>query len=100
MENEDSYISLRKSLDSFSDVALNEFALIKSDAGKQEFSDFVSDKVKGLLREIAIKQQAEWRKLNPDRAKDFQAHAEKLSENPALSCPPGFHEVDGICVRI
>lgn len=53
-----------------------------------------------LLGEIAIERQAEWHKLNPVRAKQFQAHAEKLLENTASGCPPGFQEVDGICVRI
>lgn len=109
MANNDSYISLRKSLDSFSDVALAEFALIeldneknsiKSDEETKKFSDFVSNKVTGLLEEIAARQQAEWLRLNTVRAKKFKAHADELLKNARSACPPGFHEVNGHCIPI
>jgi hypothetical protein len=100
MSPEDSYIILRKSLDSFSDVALTEFDLIESDDEKQEFSEFVLKKVKEFLNEIAVAHQHEWKKLNPVRARQFQAHAERLSEKKSSGCPPGFQEIDGICVRV
>lgn len=102
MTNNDSYISLRKSLDSFNDVALAQFALFESDVEKKKFSDFVSNKVKELLAQIAKDNDVEWKKLNPAQAEKLAAHAARMSANdPKLSgCPPGFVEVDGMCVRI
>ncbi len=109
MSNNDSYISLRKSLDSFRDVALAEFALIeldneknpiKSDEETKKFSDFVSNKVTGLLEEIAAKHHVEWGRVNTISAKKFEEHAKELLKNARSACPPGFQEVNGHCIRI
>lgn len=100
MTKDESFISMRKSLDSFTDVALAEFDLIESEQGKEEFSGFVLKKVKEFLSQIAAQHQAEWLRLNPARAKQFETHAENLLTPSKLGCPPGFQEVGGICVRI
>lgn len=99
----DSYISLRKSLDSFRDVALTQYALSKSDAEKEEFSDQVSNKVKDFLKEVSSEYKAEWEKVNdPAYAKKAGKYLKELLENPEgfSSCPPGFILVDGICIPI
>jgi hypothetical protein len=100
MENDDPYVSLRKSLDSFCDVALTEFDLLKSEQAKKEFSEFVRAKVKEFLAALAKSQQDEWNALDEVRAAQFRAHADSLLAKQAPGCPPGFHEVDGICVRV
>lgn len=101
MENKDLYVSFRKSLDSYVDVVLTEIELIEGETEKEKFAAAVTDKVKELLGEIAVRQQAGWRKLNAAQSQKFAAHAEALlSANAPSECPPGFINVDGICVRI
>ncbi len=102
-----SYLQLRQSLDSFTDVVLAEFDLSEPGTDRKEICDFVSGMVQGLLRGIAAKRRNNWRKINSSRSKDFEKHAADLkesansaNENGFLSCPPGFIEVDGICVPI
>ena len=104
-----SYVSLTQTLDAFRDLALTEFALIeldhKKDAAKsaeetRKFAEFVLDVVRGFRRQIAVDHQQEWLRLNPIRAKQFNDHIASLSEPKSAICPPGFHEVGGVCVRI
>ncbi len=102
-----SYIKLRQSLDSFCDVVLAEFDLGEPDADRKHICDFVSGSVQKLLRTIAEMRQDHWKNLSHSRSKDFEKHANDLKEsaNPAKTdgfsaCPPGFIEVDGICVPI
>lgn len=102
MEDKETYNRLRKSLDSLKDVALAEIELIQSEPEKIEFANFVTERVKGLLKKIAAERQEEWKKLAADGDIKVQRHVEALSsaeEMPSL-CPPGFVEVDGICVRL
>ena len=100
MENKDVYTSMRNSLDSLRDVMLAELRLIDSEEGKIAFADFATGKVKGWLKEIAKARKKEWEKMNNAQSKKFQSHAEALLSNPSKACPPGFIEVDGICVPI
>lgn len=100
MENEDTYISLRKSLDSLRDVALADYALIETDAGKKHFSDFVTEKVNEFLRKNALMRREEWERVADSRAEAYTKHAQELLANKPSICPPGFQEIDGICVPI
>jgi len=102
-----SYLRLRQSLDSFTDVVLAEFDLGKPGTDRKEICDFVSGMVQGLLRGIATKRQSHWREINFSRAEDFERHAADLKKAATLAnasvvsaCPPGFVEVNGICVPI
>lgn len=154
--DKNSYIKLRQSLDSLSDVALAEFDLSTSRTERKDISEFVSKKVREIIKEIGVLRGELWDVVNPARAKEFAIHscqligseelakhssklseaeefvtarAEKilalapeeqqkelereltedekeLEELSRLSrggighCPPGFVEVDGICVPI
>ncbi|MEP7074561.1 MAG: hypothetical protein ABI878_02025 [Acidobacteriota bacterium] len=109
MIDKESFISLTQTLDSLRDLALAEFALIELDNAKdatkstketKEFAEFVLKAVQGLRGDIAVKHQQEWIRLNPSRAKDFAAHIAGLEKSVSASCPPGFHEVGGVCVRV
>ncbi len=100
MPNKDSYIKLRKSLDSLSSVSLAEYNLLETEIDKQEFTDFVTKQVEQFLKEVAVRHSAEWRKSGHKRAKQFTEHAKSLEAEMPTQCPPGFHEVDGICVPI
>ena len=92
MENEEAFISLRKSLDSFRDVALAEYAWIKNDAEKEDYSYFVTETVKQFLKDNRAKREAAWREL-------IGSDGQFLEKESSL-CPPGFIEIDGICVPI
>lgn len=100
MENEDSYIGMRKSLDSLRDVALADYALIETSEGKKRFSDFVTKKVQAFLKENAQLSRNVWKKVADSRAEEYTKHAQELLAEESSLCPPGFHEVDGICVPI
>ncbi len=100
MENEDPYISMRKSLDSFRDVALADYALIESDAGKKHFSDFVTEKVKAFLTDNKRLSRNVWEKVADSRAEAHTKQAQELSAEEFSLCPPGFREENGICVPI
>ena len=99
----DSYISLRKSLDAFSNVALAQYALSKSDAEKKEFSDEVFNKVKEFLHEVSSDYKTEWADVDdPAYAEKMEKYIEELLANPEAfsACPPGFRDENGICVPI
>ncbi len=101
MEDKETYIRLSKSLDSLRDVALAEIELIESEGEKTGFANFVINNVKELLEEIARSREQEWLQLNVPQAEKFKKHAQVLlSLNAPSACPPGFVEVDGICVRL
>ena len=100
MENEEAYISMRKSLDSLRDVALADYALIESDAGKKHFSDFVTEKVKAFLKENALLSRNVWDMVADDRAEALTNHAQELLAKQSSMCPPGFREENGLCVPI
>jgi hypothetical protein len=101
MKNKDAYTSMRNSLDSLRDVALAEIRLIESEDEKTKFADFITKKVIGWLDEIADERRDEWAGMNDSQIKKYQTHAELLSLNhPSAACPPGFIEIDGICVPI
>jgi hypothetical protein len=101
MKDKEAYIRLSQSLDSLRDVAFAEIRLIESEAGKTQFSNFVTGKVKVLLGEIAKQQKDAWLKVNNAQAQKFIDHAQALlSAKAPSSCPPGFVEVNGICVPI
>jgi hypothetical protein len=100
MPNKDSYIKLRKALDSFSGVALAEYNLKDTDENKERFVEFVNKKVKNFLGELVERETKKWLLLAPKRAEEFENHAKVLIAERFPQCPPGFHEVDGICVPI
>ena len=100
MPDKDLYIKLRKTLDSLSNVALAEYNLKETDENKQIFVDFVNEKVKNFLGELADRETKEWLSLASKRAKEFEDHAKVLIGERFPQCPPGFIEVDGICVPI
>jgi hypothetical protein len=104
MANNDALNGLKKSLDSFSDVALAEFALTeldnekdpnKSDKEQQEFADSMRKKVIAFLEDNRDERRPVWDRVEVTHAKDFKAPAGTKSS----LCPPGFHEEGGICVR-
>jgi len=100
MEDKEKYISLTKSLDSLRDVALAEIRLIESEKEKTEFAEFMRIGVIRWLGEIAQERGSRWKEMNDAQSKKFAKHAETLLSNPSADCPPGFIEVDGICVPI
>ncbi len=110
MVDKDSFITLTQTLDSLRDVVLAEFALTELDnekdtaKSKEETQKFAGDmliRIQELVKKIASSQQAEWLRLNPIRAKDFEAHVKILRESKeAGPCPPGFESVGGVCVRM
>lgn len=100
MEDKETYTGLTKSLDSLRDIILAEVRLIETEEEKTEFADFATKRVKAWIKEIAEKRRDEWRKMNSIHSKKFQNHAELLLSNPSEACPPGFIEIDGICVPI
>src|SRR5215203_4164338 len=100
MKDKEKYAGLRKSLDSLRDVALVEIELIEGESKKAEFVDFMTEKVKGWLKEIALVRGKAWKEMKKAQSEKFQRHAATLLSNPSSDCPPGFIEVDGICVRL
>lgn len=106
MENEEAYINMRKSLDSMRDVALADYALIESAEDKKIFADFVTESVRAFISANAENHRDLWHNAEGGRAKAFTEHAEDLLLDEAFSkavtpnCPPGFKEVDGLCVPI
>ena len=100
MSNKDSYIKLRKSLDSFSNTILAEYDLKETDEQKQKFTDSIHERVKEFISKLSKLEQSNWRRLGQLRAKEFEEHAKDLTSQKHSNCPPGFIEVDGICVPI
>jgi hypothetical protein len=100
MEDKEKYIGLTKSLDSIRDVALAEIRLIESEEERTKFADFVTERAKLLLSDIADKRRQKWWEMNDAQSKKFQQHAQELLLNPSTACPPGFREENGICVPI
>lgn len=100
MEDKETYTGLTKSLDSLRDIILAEIRLIESEDEKTDFADFATGRVKLWIKEIAGERRDEWVKMNNAQSEKFQKHAELLLSNPSKNCPPGFIEVDGICVPI
>ncbi len=90
----DSYCKLRESLDALRDSVLVQYTLCHSGNARTKFTDDVEAGVKNFLNDIvqtpAFKQ--EW--ISQNRA--FLADV----SNAKAGCPPGFVEVDGMCVRI
>jgi hypothetical protein len=102
IENEASYISLRKSLDSLRDVVLTDYSLFETAAEKKHFSDTVTKKIMEFLQFNSKKNQTMWDQVSENRAKAHSSHAQSLMqarEMPVL-CPPGFREENGLCVPI
>jgi hypothetical protein len=91
MENETAFISLSKSLDSFREVVLSDYAMIEDSEEKAKYSDFVTEKVKLFLIDNAEDRRESWKKAG--------GSPELLAGRPAL-CPPGFVEVDGLCIPV
>lgn len=110
ISDRDNFIVLTQKLDSLRDLAITEFSLIellhkdepeKSAAETKKFVDFVSRKAREFRQEMAVDHQKEWKSLHPQKIKLFDQHIAMLSDPaPSAPCPPGFHEVDGVCVRI
>ncbi|MGC2236592.1 MAG: hypothetical protein WA584_10550 [Pyrinomonadaceae bacterium] len=107
VSHKDLYIQLRQALNSFSDVVILEFEKTISPSDREEFSGKILGKIQKLLNEIADDRQFMWRNLNSSRANDFEKHANDLRElakeanrDKVSACPPGFIEIDGICVPI
>jgi hypothetical protein len=100
MPNKDSYIKLRKALDSITNVSLAEYDLLETVVDKKNFVDFVSTQIEQFLNDVASNHRHEWETQGLVRAKQFEAHAVELNAKEFSRCPPGFHEVDGICVPI
>ena len=115
--DKNSYLKLRKALDSFSDVALIEFDLFESKADREEIAEFVEQKIIEMLDEIAVKRQVGWLGVNNERAEKLEEHARKLRASATAArardgvvpekgsaefegCPPGFVLINGICVPI
>lgn len=110
ISDRDNFISVTQTLDSLRDLAITEFSLIelfhkdnpeKSAEETKKFFEFVLKKAQDFRQEIATSHQEEWKRINPQKIPIFEKHIEKISD-PATGgpCPPGFHEVDGVCVRV
>jgi hypothetical protein len=101
MEDKETYTNLTKTLDSLRDMVLAEIRLIKTEEEKVEFAEFMTEKVNGWRKDLASDRRAFWKQINASMAGKLRSHAtELLSANPPLSCPPGFVEVEGVCVPI
>jgi hypothetical protein len=103
--DKNSYLKLRQSITSLSDVVLAEFDMSKSEDDRRFISDFVSVKITSMLEEIAKKREVEWRSLSISRAEQFEQHAVDLRKaakdtKKGAPCPPGFVKVNGNCVPI
>ncbi len=91
----DSYCRLREALDAFRDSALVQYTLFKTLPAREKFSADVEESVKTFQNEF-IKtddNKVAWEK------DDDKAFLTALANSKA-GCPPGFVEVDGMCVRI
>lgn len=100
MANETEYINLRKTLDSFRAVVLADYDLFRTSEEKTKFSDLVTEKIKTFLMDNSVDNQEMWVKAADRRALEHSDHAEALLAKDFALCPPGFKEVDGICVPI
>lgn len=105
MTNKDAFMSLKKSLDSFSNVALAEFALVeldnennpkKSNVEQHEFANSMRNRVITFLNENAEDRRSVWDRVEVTHAKDFTAPPAGTFKSSM--CPPGFHEEGGLCV--
>jgi hypothetical protein len=101
MENEEAYISLRKSLDSLSNVLITDYGLFDTTEEREKFSQDATEEIIRFIERNAHKNQNMWHRVAESRAKAHKDHAHALSSVKEFSrCPPGFIEVDGICVPI
>jgi len=100
IENEEAYISLRKSLDSFKDVVITDYTLFENEEERKKFADSVTEKIKAFIRNNAIENSEMWGKVAESRAKAHSDHARALLAKEFSACPPGFKDVEGICVPI
>ncbi|NOT47985.1 MAG: hypothetical protein HOP17_09605 [Acidobacteria bacterium] len=110
ISDKSNFIALTQTLDSLRDLAISEFSLIeldhKDDPAKsaeetKKLVEFVLRKAQEFRGDIAVEHQREWKRLNPVKIRLFNEHIAVLSDKAASApCPPGFHEVGGVCVRI
>ena len=100
MPDRDLYIELRKNLDSFTNVSLAEYDLSETTEERQKFVEFIAEKIQEFKVQLSKMENGNWKRLGHQRAKDFEVHAEALSKEKPSQCPPGFHEINGICEPI
>lgn len=110
ISDRNNFVALTQVLDSMRNLAITEFSLIelahkddpeKSAVETKKFFDFVLRKAQEFRQEMAVDHQREWKSLHPQKIELFREHIAKLSDPaPSTPCPPGFHEVDGVCVPI
>lgn len=105
MANMDALNGLKKSLDSFSSVALADFALVeldpendpnKFDEEQQKFANSMTERVKDLLLANSRRRGRLWKRVEAAHGNDFKAPP--VGTLRTGLCPPGFHDEEGICV--
>lgn len=106
MADDEAYIRLRDSLDSFRNVALAEYAAIERSAEPtrakeaRSYSDFVRERVVDFLSKNKARRKDDWGKSAAGDAQAFEDHAKNVLAKVTQLCPPGFEEKNGVCVPI
>src|SRR5690349_13995699 len=100
IENEAAYINLRKSIDSLKNVLLTDYGLFRTPNQREKFAAEVTEKIKLLIEENENENQDMWWSVAESRAEAYTNHAKALASKEVSRCPPGFVEIDGICVPI
>jgi hypothetical protein len=103
--DKDLYLKLRQAIDSFSDVLLGEFDMTKpGSTDRQDFCNLMRTKLEEAIDDIAEMRQEHWKGMALSRARDFKNHAGNLKKSAVnkerAACPPGFIDIDGVCVPI
>jgi hypothetical protein len=113
-----------EAIESLQNVVRNEIALIDLDVrliedlseedrektaedDKNLFFRFLRRQIEEVISDIASLRKDEWKRVELARAEQLEEHAKKIradKEAPSAAgrrpCPPGFIDVDGICVPI
>lgn len=110
-----------EAIESLQNVVRTEIALIDLDVGlindlseedrektaednKNLFFMFLRQQIEEVISGIASLRQDEWKRVEIALAEQFEGHAKRIRDEARLVtgrlCPPGFIEVDGICVPI